>query len=92
VDSEDSFVEHYADANPAVRASNLATQRADWETYSARWARLGEPSREWLEREHHDAHGTARRYWGPLLTNLNYRRLQHARELITDRIKSHGNR
>jgi GT2 family glycosyltransferase len=92
VDSKDSYVEHYADANPAVRASNLVTQRADWETYSARWSRLGEPTRQWLEREHHDAHGTARRYWGPLLTNLTYRRLQRARELLTDRIKSHVNR
>ena len=92
VASEDSYIEHYADANPAVRASNLVRERADWETYSTRWGKLGEPAEPWLWREHHDAHQTARRYWGPLLTNLNYRRLMHARELITDRIKSHGNR
>jgi GT2 family glycosyltransferase len=92
VASEDSYVEHYADANPAVRASNLGRQRADWETYSARWGRLEEPSEPWLWREHHDAHDTARRHWGPLLTNPNYRRLMQARELITDRIKSHVNR
>jgi GT2 family glycosyltransferase len=92
VAAEDSYVEHYADANPAVRATNLGRQRADWQTYSARWAKLGEPSRPWLERAHHDAHGTARRYWGPLLTNPTYRRLQKARELITDRIKSYVNR
>jgi GT2 family glycosyltransferase len=90
--SEDSYVEHYADANPAVRASNLTRQREDWETYCARWGRLGEPPKEWLEREHHDPHGTARRYWGPLLTSPAYRRAQQARELITDRIKSHVNR
>jgi GT2 family glycosyltransferase len=90
--SEDSYIEHYADANPVVRASNLGRQRTDWETYSARWAKLGEPSRQWLERQHHDTHGTARRYWGPLLTNPNYRRLQKASEIITDRIKSHVNR
>src|SRR4051794_5795411 len=35
--SEDSYVEHYADANPAVRASNLTRQRTDWDTYTARW-------------------------------------------------------
>ena len=92
VPSEDSYIEHYADANPAVRASNLGRQRADWETYFARWGKLGEPPQQWLWREHHDAHDTARRYWGPLLTNPNYRRLMQARELITDRIKSHVNR
>jgi GT2 family glycosyltransferase len=92
VASEDSYVEHYADANPAVRASNLGRQRADWETYSARWGRLEEPSEPWLWREHRDAHDTARRYWGPLLTNPTYRRLMQARELITDRIKPHVNR
>lgn len=92
VDSKESFVEHYADANPTVRASNLDRQQTDWQAYSARWAALGEPDRPWLEREHSDEHETARRYWGPLLTNPHYRRLQHARELLTDRIKAHGKR
>ncbi|MEA2470296.1 MAG: hypothetical protein QOE38_1295 [Thermoleophilaceae bacterium] len=92
VASDDSYIEHYADANPAVRASNLGRQRADWEAYSARWGKLEEPSESWLWREHHDGHGTARRYWGPLLTSPTYRRVQQARELITDRIKSHVNR
>jgi GT2 family glycosyltransferase len=92
VASEDSYVEHYADANPAVRASNVGRQRADWETYSARWGRLEEPREPWLWREHRDVHDTARRYWGPLLTNLNFRRLMHARELITNRIKSNVKR
>jgi GT2 family glycosyltransferase len=92
VASEDSYVEHYADANPAVRATNVGRQRADWETYSARWGRLEEPREPWLWREHRDVHDTARRYWGPLLTNLNFRRLMHARELITNRIKSNVKR
>jgi hypothetical protein len=85
-------VEHYADANLAVRASNFGRQRADWEPYSKRWGRLGEPSESWRWREHHDVHDTARRYWGPLLTNPHYRRLMKAREIITDRIKQHVNR
>jgi GT2 family glycosyltransferase len=91
VASEDSYVEHYADANPAVRATNLTRQRADWDAYTARWGKLGEPSQDWLWREHDDQHHTARRYWGPLLTNLSYRRLMHARELITNRINAHVN-
>jgi GT2 family glycosyltransferase len=92
VDSKESFVEHYADANPAVRKSNVTRQRDDWAAYTARWERLGEPDRPWIERDHHDAHGTARRYWGSLLTNPHYRRLQQGREVLSDRIKARVSR
>jgi GT2 family glycosyltransferase len=74
VDSPQSYVEHYLDAAPAVRASNLATQQADWAAYRERWERLGAPDRDWILRAHEDRHGTARRYWGRRRTSPNYRR------------------
>lgn len=74
VASPDSYVEHIADANPVVRASNLATQQRDWETYRDRWGHLGEPSRDWDERRFDDPAGTVRRYWGRLATHPLVRR------------------
>lgn len=73
VESPDSYVEHYADANPVVRASNLERQQADWATYRERWAQLGEPSHDWLRKKHDDPRDTTRRYWGRLLTSRPYR-------------------
>lgn len=57
-----------------VRASNRERQKADWAAYRGRWERLGEPARDWLEKEHHDPRGTPRRYWGRVLTSGAYRR------------------
>jgi hypothetical protein len=66
-------VEHYADANPTVRTSNLERQDDDWRAYRERWERLGKPERDWLEKRHDDPHGTARKYWGPLRSSRTYR-------------------
>jgi glycosyltransferase involved in cell wall biosynthesis len=78
VESPGSFVEHYADANPVVRASNLATQQADWAAYSERWGHLGTPEQDWLRRQYNDSRNTVRHYWGPLLTSRTYRLAQQA--------------
>jgi GT2 family glycosyltransferase len=74
--ADDSYVEHMADANVEVRASNLATQQRDWQAYADRWGHLGpRPESDWHEREHHDAHDTVHRYWGWRDTNPHARRL-----------------
>src|SRR5439155_24727919 len=89
VDAPDSFIEHYADANPVVRASNLDRQRADWKTYVDRWSSLGEPPSPWIEREYRDPHRTARRYWGRRRTSSRYRRLVETLGLVGNRLKSY---
>jgi GT2 family glycosyltransferase len=88
VDSTESFVEHYADANPVVRASNLERQQADWKTYVDRWSSLGEPARPWKEREYSDPHGTARRYWGRWRTSALLRRLQETVRLLANGLRA----
>jgi GT2 family glycosyltransferase len=39
-DSPLSFIEHYADANNAVRETNLTKQKQDWAYYLKRWNHL----------------------------------------------------
>jgi GT2 family glycosyltransferase len=75
VDAPGSLVEHYLDANHAVRASNYERQQADWSAYRDRWGHLGESRSEWLERPLHDPADTARRFWGRRRTNPFYRAL-----------------
>ena len=74
VDSPRSFVEHYLDAAPAVRAGNLATQQRDWATYRQRWEQLGEAPEPWRRQAFSDPAQTARRYWGRRRTSPTYRR------------------
>ena len=67
VAASDSFVEHYAGANRAVRQSNLAKQKRDWERYTARWAHLdldrgSGAVGDWVLRDYVDAYGTAGRF------------------------------
>lgn len=92
IEGPDSFVEHHAHANLAVRASNLATQQRDWEAYRARWARLGEPSRDWDHREFSDHADTVGRYWGRVHTHPVVRRAAqagfHARRTLRERLAS----
>jgi GT2 family glycosyltransferase len=63
IDSPDSFIEHYPHATRAVRASNMAEQKADWATYAARWDSLGEPTQAWVKRDFVDPNETARARW-----------------------------
>jgi GT2 family glycosyltransferase len=77
VDSPESFVEHFAHANPGQRATNLETREQDWAAYERRWGHLGSPDADWLERSHDDPNHTARRYWG--LTGLVGARANHLR-------------
>jgi GT2 family glycosyltransferase len=63
IDSPTSFIEHYSDANSAVRATNLDQQQADWNTYTKRWASLGPPKKDWIEINYHDVTDTAKVYW-----------------------------
>lgn len=63
IDSPNSYIEHYSDANTEVRISNLDQQQADWKTYTDRWAKLGKPEKDWLEKSFKDRHRTAQKYW-----------------------------
>jgi GT2 family glycosyltransferase len=82
IDSPESYIEHYGHANPDVRRSNMAVQRADWDTYTMRWEPLGEPAQPWLTRDFFDPSQTAETYWRrerwarrrPSLNWLNARR------------------
>jgi GT2 family glycosyltransferase len=64
LDSPDSFIEHYSEANMPVRKSNLERQQTDWKAYSQRWGYLGEPPNDWSEKEFFDQSHTADKYWG----------------------------
>jgi hypothetical protein len=63
VAADDSFVEHHAHANEAVRKTNSERQPDDWATYEARWAHLGAPTEDRTYREYDDVTRTASRYW-----------------------------
>ncbi len=63
IDSPDSHIEHYSDANTAVRASNSTQQKKDWATYEGRWKKLGLPKNDWLEQDFDDPTKTATHYW-----------------------------
>lgn len=79
IDSPASFVEHYEDANPEVRSSNVGPQAADWKAYNERWGHLGEPPAPWIEKAHTDPGNTVDRYWGGRLTSRSFRASQRAR-------------
>lgn len=64
VDSPDSFIEHFSDANTEVRATNMEQQQKDWNTYTARWGYLKMPDKDWVEKPFKDPKKTADRYWG----------------------------
>jgi GT2 family glycosyltransferase len=63
IDSPESFIEHYSDANTEVRASNQDRQKIDWETYSKRWEHLKMPEKDWIEILYKDTNQTAEKYW-----------------------------
>lgn len=65
IDAPDSFIEHYSDANTAVRVTNLERQKQDWATYTKRWEHLGKPKVDWLYKDYSDPHHTADAYWPP---------------------------
>ncbi len=67
IDSPESYVEHYAGANVAVRASNLAVQQQDWAAYLARWNAAsavedGSSGHGWIRRAFVDPERTAERF------------------------------
>jgi GT2 family glycosyltransferase len=63
VDSPDSYIEHYLHANTAVRDTNVAIERRDWEAYAAEWGWLGAVTELWVKRDYIDPHHTAEKYW-----------------------------
>jgi GT2 family glycosyltransferase len=74
-----SFVEHYQEANPAIRKSNLAMQKRDWERYRERWSCLdaSRPSDavgDWIFRDYIDPQNTAVRF--NRLTQVRFDRLR----------------
>jgi glycosyltransferase involved in cell wall biosynthesis len=63
IDSPDSYIEHYSDANTEVRASNNERQKQDWAVYEKRWEHLKMPKNDWLEKDFSDPLRTAEKYW-----------------------------
>jgi GT2 family glycosyltransferase len=64
IDSPESFVEHYSHADPRQRSANNARQEEDWARYLGKWEGIFySPEKDdiggWIEKEHHDPHGTA---------------------------------
>lgn len=66
IDSPNSYIEHYSDANTEVRQSNLERQKQDWATYKKNWGHLSESPGSWDEKEHQDKSDTAKKYWPKL--------------------------
>jgi len=67
VDSPQSFVEHYYNATPAVRSTNMETQRKDWERYLAKWKGIYFDEEQdniggWIYREYVDDLNTAKAF------------------------------
>ena len=63
VAAPNSYIEHYSDANAAVRATNNSKQKVDWATYQKRWAKLGAPKQDWQEKAFMDSSQTADKYF-----------------------------
>jgi GT2 family glycosyltransferase len=63
IDSPDSYIEHYSDANAEVRATNNERQMQDWATYEKRWKHLKMPKADWIEKDFSDPHHIAQKYW-----------------------------
>lgn len=63
IDSPESFIEHYSDANTKVRASNNERQKQDWAAYENRWQKLKMPKHDWIEKTFSDPDQTADKYW-----------------------------
>jgi GT2 family glycosyltransferase len=67
VDSPESYIEHYAHAAPAIRATNFERERQDWQAYTERWHGVfGDPTTEttgtWSTREFVDPTKTYKRF------------------------------
>ncbi|MDB5183176.1 MAG: family 2 glycosyl transferase [Candidatus Saccharibacteria bacterium] len=71
VDSPNSYIEHYSDANLEVRATNQEKQKLDWNTYEKRWKHLKMPENDWLMKKFKDKHKTASKYWNKLTPERN---------------------
>ena len=82
VAADDSYIEHYSHANEAIRESNVAVQKQDWERYAAKWSRLDagrstESQEYWIYRDYMDPHRTAQKFGG-----IPEVRLQRARNAV----------
>lgn len=77
IDSPRSFIEHYSDANLAVRASNNTKQQQDWKTYEKKWLKYGQPKQDWLEKTFNDSSNTARKYFGNPKIRKTYKRIRN---------------
>lgn len=65
IDSPDSYIEHFSEANAVVRATNVERQKQDWAAYEKRWKHLKMPKRDWIEKDFSDPNHTAQKYWQP---------------------------
>ncbi len=63
IDSPESFIEHYSDANTEVRISNNKNQKKDWKKYNAKWGYLGDPTSDWKTLIFDDNNNTAEKYF-----------------------------
>lgn len=61
----DSFIEHYADANPSVRVGNFTKQKEDWNFYLKRWDEYYQENKYeggWVYKSFVDSHKTYRHF------------------------------
>lgn len=63
IDSTNSYIEHYSDANSEIRTTNMERQQKDWAMYVGRWGKLKPPSKDWMVKDFSDSHHTAEHYW-----------------------------
>jgi GT2 family glycosyltransferase len=63
IDSPDSYIEHFSDANTEVRTSNQENQKQDWAVYENRWKNLKMPKSDWIEKPFIDLGKTAEEHW-----------------------------
>jgi len=67
IDAPDSYIEHFSHANTEVRASNLESQKEDWQSYLDKWSGVFyDPLKQnigsWLECDFQDPAQTAQKF------------------------------
>jgi GT2 family glycosyltransferase len=70
VESPSSFIEHATHATVTQKIKNFEHQKADLETYIARWGHLGEPKPAWKSTDYADTERTVDKYWDRRMEGL----------------------
>jgi glycosyltransferase involved in cell wall biosynthesis len=85
VDSPESFIEHYADANTFVRAGNLQNQQKDWSTYVEKWQDVLKANNSeggWEYKKYNDDSATADLYKRLYQKDKMTKVLKHSKQLF----------